>query len=87
MGPVLRPGQALYNLREAWAYIARDNCLAADIQITRILTAVEGLARLPAMGRIGRRNGTRELVVARTHYIVACKPLDDVIEILAVMHP
>jgi len=41
---------------------------------------------LPGLGRPGRVEGTRELVVPRTPYIVAYTVIDDQVMILSVIH-
>ncbi len=69
-------------------HIAKDNVPAALAIDERITGAVENLLPFPEMGRVGRVTGTRELVVAKTAYIVAHK-LDivaDHILILRVLH-
>jgi toxin ParE1/3/4 len=48
--------------------------------------AVRGLRENPGLGRSGRVEGTRELVVARTRYIVPYRVRGRVVELLAVMH-
>ena len=68
------------------AYIARDNPTAARQTIDRIRDAVAHLAVHPAMGRVGRRNGTRELVIAGTPKIVAYRVRKGSVRILAVLH-
>ena len=77
---------ALHDLASARAYIALDKPTAADSQIQRVLSAVEGLLRFPESGRPGRRVGTRELIVARTPYLVPYRLRGDSIEILRVLH-
>jgi toxin ParE1/3/4 len=77
---------ALRDLASARAYIARDKPTAADSQVQRVLSAVEGLLRFPESGRPGRRLGTRELVVGKTPYVVPHRLRGDSIEILRVLH-
>lgn len=47
---------------------------------------VEGLQRFPESGRLGRVEGTRELVVDRTPYIAAYRIAGDTVRILRVLH-
>jgi toxin ParE1/3/4 len=54
--------------------------------VRRILAAVEQLRLFPGMGRPGRVQGTRELVVAGTPFIVAYRLKEDAVEVLAVVH-
>ena len=52
----------------------------------RILEATEALQRFPLIGRAGRVEGTRELVVAGTPYIIAYTVRRDRVVILAAVH-
>jgi toxin ParE1/3/4 len=72
---------ALRDLALLRAYIAEDKPDAARKQVERILAAVTGLATFPEMGRMGRRPGTRELIIGRTPYLVPY-----LIEVLRVLH-
>jgi len=77
---------AIRDLSALRAYIAGDNAPAADAQVGRILAAVNNLITLPGSGRPGRRQGTRELVIARTPYLVAYRLKGEDIQILRVLH-
>ena len=68
------------------AYIARDSPTAARQTVDRTRDAVAHLAVHPAMGRVGRITGTRELVIAGTPYIVAYRARKGSVRILAVLH-
>lgn len=52
-------------------YIEIDSAEAAVNIDDRIETQIEELTRFPEMGRPGRIEGTRELIILRTPYIVA----------------
>jgi toxin ParE1/3/4 len=78
-----RARQHLVNIS---AYIARDNPTAARQIVDRIRDAVVLLTTHPLMGRVGRINGTRELVIAGTPYIVAYRVRKGSVRILAVLH-
>lgn len=67
-------------------YIAQDNHNAAIEQGDRIAHQVEMLAKHPEMGRAGRKQGTRELVISRTPFIVVYRIRDERIELLRVLH-
>ena len=74
------------NLDEEATYIAADDPAAARLVVARVLEAVAQLADQPALGRPGRVPSTRELVVARTRYIVPYRVKRDAVEILRVFH-
>jgi len=77
---------ALKDLRHLHEYIADDNSSAADRMVARIQEAAHHLKRHPQIGRAGRVQGTRELVIAGTPYIVVYI-LDDIeVQIVAVIH-
>jgi addiction module RelE/StbE family toxin len=78
--------RAVRRLDLAGAYIARDNPEAAARVIARIVSGVDLLGDQPAIGRVGRIKGTRELVFADIPYIVAYRVQSDTVEILTVMH-
>lgn len=77
---------ALLNLDEEASYIAADDPAAARLVVARILEAVAQLADQPGLGRPGRVPNTRELVVARTRYVVPYRVKRDAVEILRVFH-
>ena len=77
---------ALRDLEEARRYIAQDNPAAAKRIRDAIMTAVGGLANMPHIGRPGRVEHTRELIVSGTPYIVAYTVIGGEVMILAVIH-
>lgn len=78
--------EAIDNLDEIVAYIAGDDLAAALRLGNQIIDSVDqNLSQNPKLGRPGRVEGTRELVVHR-NYIVAYQFRSDVIAILAVRH-
>ena len=77
---------ALRNLEEEAAYVAADDPAAARLVVKRVLEAIDQLGEQPSLGRPGRVPGTRELVVARTRYLVPYRVKRDTIEILRVFH-
>lgn len=78
--------QAVLDLRQAHAFIAFDNPSAASSVVQRIRDAIDGLLQFPERGRPGRIEGTRELVVPRTPFILPYRIAGDAIDILAIMH-
>jgi toxin ParE1/3/4 len=80
--------QALQNLDDEAAYIARDDPASARVVVQRVFDAVNLLPGNPALGHIGRIHGTRELIVPGTRYIIPyrVRPRLKQIEILRVFH-
>jgi len=69
-----------------FGYIEADSPTAAIAVDERIKSQVNKLARLPRSGRLGRVEGTRELVIHRTPYIVAYLIASDAVQILRILH-
>ncbi len=82
---IWRPS-AVEDIEHARQYIAQFNPAAAARIFAAIRASVRTLARLPQRGRPGRVEGTRELVVPRTPYLVAYTVIDRDVVILAVLH-
>jgi len=67
-------------------YVAQRNPAAASALEQAIRQQVGRLADYPRSGRPGRVEGTRELVVSGTPYIVAYRVMGDVVTVLRVLH-
>lgn len=79
--------EALKDLQSLHDFVAAENPLAAQKLAMRIVTFVEThLPDHPHMGRPGRVNGTRELVIADTAYVVPYRVKLGVIQVLRVYH-
>jgi toxin ParE1/3/4 len=78
--------RALANLEEEAEYIARDKPAAARRVVLAIAASVARLADYPAMARTGRVEGTRELVVPGTPYIIPYRVREGRVEVLRVLH-
>ena len=79
--------QALEDLGDLREFIERDDPTAARRTALRIVEAVETLIPAnPKVGRPGRVSGTRELVIARTPFIVPYRLREGTIEVLRVFH-
>ena len=77
--------EARADLQSIRAYIAKDKPGAGRKVGRHILEVVEiHLAKNPELGSPGRVPGTRELVIAKTQYIVAYQVTHGVIRILGV---
>ena len=77
---------ALDDIEHARRYIARRNPAAGARVFCVIRTEVRRLAMAPHLGRPGRVDGTRELVIPDTPYLVAYAVIDESVVILAVLH-
>ena len=78
--------RALRRLEAIGDYIAKDSPAAADRVTERLRTPANILIAHPAIGRVGRIAGTRELVVADLPYIIAYRVTETSVEILSVIH-
>jgi toxin ParE1/3/4 len=77
---------ARHDLLELRQYTAQHNPGAAHGVAVRIRAAVRTLMDHPQLGRVGRIEGTRELVVPQTPFIVAYRTAPGEIHVLAVIH-
>jgi toxin ParE1/3/4 len=67
-------------------YIAQDNPLAAVSRGDRIDAQVDILLQHPQLGRPGRKQGTRELVISHTPFIMVYRIKGQRIELLRLLH-
>ncbi|MDR3724468.1 MAG: type II toxin-antitoxin system RelE/ParE family toxin [Terracidiphilus sp.] len=73
--------------REAiFDFIEADSPQAAITVDDRIREQTEELMKFPELGRAGRVDGTRELVIQRTPYIAAYRIAGNTVRILRVLH-
>ncbi len=79
-------GPARADIENAHNYIAEESPRAAEQVVERILSALERLEDMPLVGRPGRVEGTRELVIARTSYIAVYEVMDNVVAVVRVLH-
>jgi toxin ParE1/3/4 len=77
---------ARQDLQEIFSYIAEENPRAARALLAEIKERVGVLIDQPQLGRAGRVEGTRELVLASTSYTLPYRLKDQQIQILAVFH-
>jgi len=78
--------QALADLREIHAYLAKDNPEAARRVVSEIRREVDILAMQPESGRPGRLSGSREFVIRKYPYIVAYCVKGEEVQLLLVVH-
>ena len=77
---------AISDLNSAYDYIAQENPSAAIDVIDHIQKAANILSQHPELGRHGRVEGTRELIISGTPFIISYRIKDKRIEVLAVIH-
>jgi toxin ParE1/3/4 len=80
--------KAIANRDKLIDYIAEENLRAAIEQDSRIEAQVNQLVAHPELGHAGRKKGTRELVIARTNFVVIyrVRPKEKRGEIIRVLH-
>jgi toxin ParE1/3/4 len=78
--------QAVEDIEAAFDYLVERNPTAAVRIYNTIMQEVEALAARPFLGRVGRINGTRELVVQHTPFIVPYRVFQEKLEIIRVFH-
>ena len=73
---------------DAVAWIRERNDNAADKMAETALFQIDQLKHYPQLGRVGRDNATRELVISNTHFIVVYRVLSTKksLEILSFKH-
>ena len=76
----------MHDLEQLAAYIAQESEQNALLVESRIHGSARLLSRLPGAGRPGRVDGTRELIVLRTPYLLVYCLRSDEIRILRVYH-
>jgi addiction module RelE/StbE family toxin len=77
---------ALGDMAAIHAFIAEHNPGAA-LKVVCILRAqAEGLTAHPQMGRLGRIDGTRELAVSGSAFVIAYRATETTVDILAIRH-
>jgi toxin ParE1/3/4 len=77
---------ALNDLEAIREFIAQDNPQAAARVHAAIRATVDPLGNYPNLGRAGRVDGTREMIVVDLPYIVVYRVVQEMVRILAVIH-
>jgi toxin ParE1/3/4 len=67
-------------------YIESESPKAAIQVDIRIEEQVDQLVQFPELGRLGRIDDTRELVISQTSYVVPYRVYGNVVRILRVLH-
>ncbi|MEZ2409953.1 addiction module RelE/StbE family toxin [Bosea sp. OAE752] len=78
--------RSLRELDQIFAFIAKDSRSAAAALVDLVEQRSAMLTSHPEIGRPGRSDGTRELIVTGTPYILPYRVSDGRVEILAVLH-
>jgi toxin ParE1/3/4 len=79
---------AVWDLASIRAYIAADDPAAAQRVGRRLSEIINGLVKLPSLGKPGRVPNTRELVtpkIGKTAYVVVYRVKADRVEVLRVL--
>jgi toxin ParE1/3/4 len=77
--------EARRQLSDIWHYIALDSPDGAERMVTRLVAAVDKLSHFPHLGRPGRE-GSRELVVGGTPFIIVYRVEEETVTIGTVLH-
>ncbi len=77
---------ALEDLDHAYDYIVVQNPSGAEAVRERIESGVNALRTYPNLGRKGRLEGTRELVIPGTPFVIPYRIVKNRVEILALIH-
>jgi len=78
--------RALRDMQHLHDYIADDNPAAVRRMVSRIREATSHLRRSPQIGKRGRIEDTRELMIAGTSYIMVYCLEGEQVQIVAVIH-
>jgi len=78
--------RAKRDVRDIGLYIAQHDQTAAAAIVKRIVATADRLDEYPELGRLGRVNDTRELLVPGARYIVVYRIGRRNVRIVAVMH-
>jgi len=74
------------DLKSVHEYLSEHAPSPADTIVDRIFAGIDVLEQYPNLGRQGRLNGTRELVITGTPFIVFYRLRKSQVEILGVLH-
>jgi toxin ParE1/3/4 len=78
--------RARAEFERALAYLQAESPRAADYLRERIEAAVASLQELPNRGRPGPADGTRELLVRKTPYVIVYAVTDERVLIVRIRH-
>jgi addiction module RelE/StbE family toxin len=67
-------------------YLAENHPSFMESTIRRLYDAARSLKQMPHRGRIGQKEGTRELVISPMPYIIVYRVEPDIVHIFRVLH-
>ncbi len=67
-------------------YLTEHHPQFAQSTMIEFYETIRSLKISPRRGRLGREEGTRELVLSRLPYIVACRIKEQAVEVLHIFH-
>jgi len=74
------------DLKSVHEYLSERAPTQADGMVDRILAGIDVLEQYPNLGRQGRLEGTRELVITGTPFIVIYRLRESQLEVLGILH-
>ena len=86
MNEILWTRRAIRDIENIHRYLAQTNIEAARATVSAIRKATQPLTYHAFIGRLGRREGTRELVVLKTSFIVVYRVQENTVQIVRVLH-
>ncbi|MFM6845117.1 MAG: type II toxin-antitoxin system RelE/ParE family toxin [Dolichospermum sp.] len=78
--------RALRNLEQARNYVFQENPTAAQELIIKIQNAANQLEKYPFMGKSGRVEGTKELIISNSPYMIIYRVKEESVEVLRILH-
>ena len=78
--------EAADDLEQIWEYLRAHHPEFTAATIRRIYDDIRLLASAPRLGRIGREEDTRELLISGLPYIAVYRVKDEAIEVLHIFH-
>jgi len=67
-------------------YLTENHPQFAQSTVIELYETIRSLKTSPRRGRLGREEGTRELVLSRLPYIVAYRIKEETVEVLHIFH-
>ncbi|HVT97994.1 MAG TPA: type II toxin-antitoxin system RelE/ParE family toxin [Acidobacteriaceae bacterium] len=74
------------DLERIAAYLKEHHPGYAESTVRELNANVQSLQKFPRLGRLGREEGTRELVFGRLPYVAVYRVKDEAVEVLRIWH-